>query len=83
MSENALKKRGSEYYILLVVSAFRRDVDESCALLGYCAANGGNSLPRYRDNLSVPWDRWPLKLGPIDCPETSVRNYHCSLRNSP
>ena len=21
-------------------------------------------------------------MGPIDCPETSVRNYHCSLRNS-
>ena len=24
-----------------------------------------------------------LKMGPIVCPETSVRNYHCSLRNSP
>jgi hypothetical protein len=24
-----------------------------------------------------------LKLGPIVCPETSVRNYHYSLRNSP
>jgi len=26
---------------------------------------------------------WPLKVGPIICPETSVRNYHYSLRNSP
>jgi hypothetical protein len=25
----------------------------------------------------------PLKMGPIDCPETSVRNYHYSLRNNP
>jgi len=24
----------------------------------------------------------PLKMGPIGCPETSVRNYHHSLRNS-
>ena len=26
---------------------------------------------------------WPLKMGPIGCPETSVRNYHYSLRNNP
>ena len=25
----------------------------------------------------------PLKMGPIGCLETSVRNYHCSLRHSP
>jgi len=24
---------------------------------------------------------WPLKMGPISCLETSVRNYHYSLRN--
>jgi hypothetical protein len=24
----------------------------------------------------------PLKIGPIGCPETSVRNYHYSLRNN-
>jgi hypothetical protein len=27
-------------------------------------------------------DSWPLKMGPIGCPETSVRNYHYSLRNN-
>ena len=26
---------------------------------------------------------WPLKMVPIGCPETSVRNYHYSLRNTP
>jgi hypothetical protein len=26
---------------------------------------------------------WPLKMGPIGCPETSVRNHHYSLRNDP
>jgi hypothetical protein len=24
-----------------------------------------------------------LEMGPIGCPETSVRNYHCSLRKKP
>jgi hypothetical protein len=28
-------------------------------------------------------DSWPLNMGPIGCPETSVRNYHYSLRNNP
>ena len=27
---------------------------ENCALLGYNAASGGNVLPMFRDNLSVP-----------------------------
>jgi hypothetical protein len=26
---------------------------------------------------------WPLNMGPICCPETSVRNYHSTLRNIP
>jgi hypothetical protein len=26
---------------------------------------------------------WPLKMGPIGCPETSVQNYHSTLRNIP
>ena len=28
-------------------------------------------------------DSWTLKIGPIGYPETSVRNYHYSLRNNP
>jgi hypothetical protein len=27
-------------------------------------------------------DSWTLKVGPIGCPEMSVGNYHCSLRNN-
>ena len=34
---------------------------ENCSLLGYYAASKGNYLPTFRG---------------IDCPETSVRNYH-------
>jgi hypothetical protein len=29
------------------------------------------------------WISWPLKMGPIGCPETSVRNYHSTLRIIP
>ena len=36
-----------------VISGFRREVDENCALLGCYAANCGNALPTFRDNLSV------------------------------
>ena len=46
---------------------------ESCSLLGYCAASSAISF----------WDYWPLKMGLIGCPETSVRKYHYSLRNNP
>jgi len=28
-------------------------------------------------------DSWTLRMGPIGCPKTSVRNYHYSLRNNP
>jgi hypothetical protein len=57
-----------------VISGFLRKVDETSAFLGYCAACSGNSLPTIRDR--------PLKMGPIGCLETSVRNCHHTLRNS-
>jgi hypothetical protein len=37
-----------------VFSGFRREADESCALLGYYAASSGNFFPTFRDNISVP-----------------------------
>ena len=37
-----------------VISGFRRGVSETRVLLGYYAAYSGNSLPTFRDNLSVP-----------------------------
>jgi len=72
-----------EQRVIGVISDFRREVDEICALLGCDAASSGNFLPTFRDNLSVPvsrvnpwsWDRQVFF-------ETSVRNFHCSLRNN-
>jgi hypothetical protein len=37
-----------------VISGFCREVDENYSLLGYYAASGGNFLPTFRNNLSVP-----------------------------
>ena len=52
-------------------------------LLGHYTKIGcRNSLPTFRDNLSVPYSR-VKNFGPIGCPETSVRNCHYSLRNGP
>jgi hypothetical protein len=34
-----------------VISGFRRDVDQICALLGYYAASSGNTLPTFQDNI--------------------------------
>jgi len=35
-------------------ASFRRNADENCSLMGYYAASSVNSLPTFRDNLSVP-----------------------------
>jgi hypothetical protein len=51
---------------------------ENCAILDYCIANSGTYSPTFPENLSVQ-----SSMGPIGCPETSVRNYHYSLRNIP
>jgi hypothetical protein len=41
-----------------MISGFRRDVNEICKLLGYYAAYNDNSVPTFRDNLSV----WSLRI---------------------
>jgi len=79
-------------YKLRVSLGFHSEVDENCSLLGCYAANSGNALPTFRDNLSVPssgfknlllGDFLPLKMETKGCPETSVSNYNYSPRNNP
>jgi len=54
------------------------------AYLGYYAAISGNSSLTFWDKLPVQSSKVePLKMGPIGSPETSVINYHYSLRNNP
>ena len=57
-----------------VISGFPRGVTEVFALLGFYEAYSGNSIPTFRDNLSVPSSRikQSKKMGLIGCPETLV-----------
>jgi hypothetical protein len=59
---------------------------------GVKKSKSGNPLPTFRDNVPVTTSRvkkskkkllGPLKVGPIRCPETSVKDYHSTLRNIP
>jgi len=73
-----------------MTAGFRHEIYEISALLDYYVACSGNSLPTFGDSLSVLSSRakkskqerresritWPLKMGPIGCPKTSVRKYH-------
>jgi len=69
-----------------VISGFRRDVHEICALSRVHSAYISNFTPMFRDYLSVPCSSVKqsttrtLKMKPIGCPETSVLNYHSTLR---
>ena len=49
-----------------IISGFRPEADENCALLSHYAAISGNSLPTFRDNLSDLYSR--IKIGTIGCP---------------
>jgi hypothetical protein len=64
---------------------------EMRAVLGCYAASSGNGLPTFRDKASVPssrskksnkWTSWPLEMGLIRCPESSVKGYHSTLHNT-
>ena len=57
-------------------------------LWGYTAPNAMRRpwMASYEDSvvfLRGQSSSWPLKVGPIGCPETSVRNYHSVLCNIP
>ena len=55
---------GVSKYVFIFQLSYIQMSGENCSLLGRNAANSGNSLPTFRDNLSVP-NFLPLKMGPI------------------
>jgi hypothetical protein len=65
-----------------MISGFRHEVCEISALLGYYTAYGGVSLLIFWDNLSV-LSSGVKRIGPVGCPETSLRNYHHTLCDIP
>ena len=58
-------------------------VVEIWTFLGYYAAFGGNSLQMHRTTYRSHFQGSNLKVGPMGCPEVSVRNNHNTLRNTP
>jgi hypothetical protein len=38
---------------------------------------------RFETTYRSSWTSWPLKVGPICCPETSVKGYYSTLNNIP
>ena len=60
----------------IVISGFRRDVDEICALLGCYAALSDSSVPTFRDNISVKDYHSTLR----NIPEERRSCLSCSLK---
>ena len=72
------------YHPKYSILGFRREVTDNCVLLGCCTASGGGFLQTIGDNRTVLSSRVNnLKVVPVGCPETSVRNHHHSLRSNP
>jgi len=46
----------------LVVKFTSLDDHEICALLGYYAVRDGNSIPTFRDNISIPSSRVKMNI---------------------
>jgi len=57
-----------------VTAGFRREVD--CALLGYYAANSGNSIPTFRD---LCGNSLPMFLAKLSVPYSRVKQYKKSF----
>jgi len=75
-----------------MISDFSREVVENCTILENYAVSSGIFLPTFRDDQSVSSSRVTNPIngflafeekGLTGCPETTVRNYHYLLCNSP
>jgi hypothetical protein len=65
-------------------------LSENCDILSYYATSICNVLPKFQDNLSVPFgatifllDSRTLRKNVLGCRETSLINGHYSMRNNP
>jgi hypothetical protein len=78
-----------------VISGFRRDLEEIFTFRRFYGSCIGKFSLAFRDKISLPFSGAKkskikvffisclLKIGPISCPETSVRIYHAALLNNP
>jgi hypothetical protein len=65
----------------MLISGFRRDVDDICALLGYYTASCGNCLPTFTGQVSDSDSS--REDGTDTLFRNSVNNYHTTPRNIP
>jgi len=86
-------RKASGIWISQTFSKFAKCYVAISALLQQHAAYSRNSLPTFRDNLSVPsskdkqsnysWSSWTLNIAPIGCLETSKQNKDSTLHYNP
>ena len=78
------KRKFSKWFRLCAISGFRRGVNKNLRLLRFYTASISSFVPTFRDKPSYHHGfAWSLKAGPINGPETSIRNYHSTLRKIP
>jgi hypothetical protein len=65
-----------------MISGFRSEADDSCALLGCYTASGNNCLPTFLDNLSVPSTRVRNPKFPEVRKETKHYPFYCYYRQT-
>jgi len=63
------------------ILGFCHKVDEKYTLLGYYPVYSANSLLSFQENQLVLPSKVKKWVGPIGCPQKSVRNYHCTPCN--
>jgi len=76
-----INEKRERIMLMDVISGFRCEVAENCALLGHYAARSDNFLPTFQDNLSVSssWVKNSKWLTPEDKSDRLSRNFDKKL----
>jgi len=78
------ERKFSKWFRLCVISGFRRSINKICAFWEFYTALISSFVPTFRNKQFYHHGfAWPLNTGPINCPETSIRYYHSTLRKIP
>jgi hypothetical protein len=73
-----------QYHDCENVKLRNQDVPATLKFLTAVLLNNQSAVSsRSQRRKSYSWTSCPLKMGPIGCLETSVQNYHSTLRNTP
>ena len=86
-----VEEKESRNSLIFITASQRIIVQMNCVNIRNCSHLFQNAsdikLGKYRLEINIwyhsSWTSWPLKIAKIGCPETSVRNYHSTLRKIP